>query len=84
MHVSRSHKEGMGANAPQPFDRPEPKARPKARLGEMSKSEDLPRSEEDANQPFYHEHAVLSQAAYDPIKFKSNYQDSCRFIQGLQ
>ena len=48
--------------------------RPKSKLGELTKHKDLPRSENDANQPFYHEHAVLSQAAYDPIKFKSNYQ----------
>ena len=43
-------------------------------LGKLTKGKDLPRSEDDANQPFYHEHAVLSQAAYDPVKFKSNYQ----------
>ena len=49
-------------------------ARPKSKLGELTKHKDLPRSENDANQPFYHEHAVLSQAAYDPIKYKSNYQ----------
>ncbi len=49
-------------------------ARPKDKLGELTKHKDLPRSKEDVNQPFYHEHAVLSQAAYDPVKFKSNYQ----------
>jgi len=49
-------------------------ARPKSKLGELTKHKDLPRSENDANQPFYHEHTVLSQAAYDPIKFKSNCQ----------
>ncbi len=47
-------------------------ARPKAGLGQLTKHKDLPRSKEDPNQPFYHEHAVLSQAAYDPVKFKSN------------
>ena len=25
-------------------------------------------------QPFYHEHAVLSHAAYDPLKLRKNYQ----------
>ncbi len=35
-------------------------ARPKGRLGELTKHKYLPRSENDANQPFYHEHAVLS------------------------
>ncbi len=49
-------------------------ARPKDKLGELTKHKDLPRSKEDVNQPFYHEHAVLSQAAYDPVKFKSSYQ----------
>ena len=48
--------------------------RPKSKLGELTKHKDLPRSENGANQPFYHEHAVLSHAAYDPVKFKSNYQ----------
>ncbi len=49
-------------------------ARPKSELGELTKHTDLPRSENDANQPFYHEHVVLSQAAYDPVKFKFNHQ----------
>jgi hypothetical protein len=48
--------------------------RPKAGLGELTEHKDLPWSKEDSNQPFYHEHAVLSQAAYDPVKFKSKYQ----------
>ncbi len=49
-------------------------SRPKDKLGELTKHKDLPRSKEDGNQPFYHEHAVLSQAACDPVKFKYNYQ----------
>ena len=49
-------------------------ARPKSKLGQLTKNKDLPRSPDNENQPFYHEHAVLSQAAYDPVKFKSNYQ----------
>ena len=48
--------------------------RPKSKLGQLTKNKDLPRSPDDGNQPFYHEHAVLSQAAYDPMKFKTNYQ----------
>ena len=48
--------------------------RPKEKLGQLTKAKDLPRSAEDSNQPFYHEHAVLSQAAYDPVKYKANYQ----------
>lgn len=43
-------------------------------LGKLTKAKDLPRSEDDSNQPFYHEHAVLSQAAYDPVKFQKGYQ----------
>ena len=39
-------------------------------LGKLTKAKDLPRNEEDSNQPFYHEHAVLSQAAYDLVKFQ--------------
>jgi len=34
--------------------------RPKSKLGQLTKSKDLPRSPEDDNQPFYHEHANLS------------------------
>ncbi len=49
-------------------------ARPNQKLGQLTKAKDLPRSKDDSNKPFYHEHAVLSQAAYDPVKFKSNYQ----------
>ena len=48
--------------------------RPKEKLGQLTKNKDLPTSADDLNKPFYHEHAVLSQAAYDPVKFKSNYQ----------
>ena len=44
-------------------------------LGKLTKAKDLPRSDADPNQPFYHEHAVLSQAAYDPVKFRNGYQD---------
>ena len=62
----------------QPFgDNPyyKPSARPLSKLGKVTKPKDLPRSEDDSNQPFYHEHAVLSQAAYDPAKYQKNYQD---------
>ena len=48
--------------------------RPKEKLGQLTKHKDFPRSPDDSNQPFYHKHALLSQAAYDPIKYKSNYQ----------
>lgn len=40
----------------------------------LTKAKDLPRSDIDVNKPFYHEHAILSQAAYDPIEFQKNYQ----------
>ncbi len=45
--------------------------RPKEKLGQLTKNKDLPTSADDVNKPFYHEHAVLSQAAYDPVKLKS-------------
>ena len=64
-------------NQSDPFgDNPyyKPAVRPLSKLGKVTKNRDLPRSEDDPNQPFYHEHAVLSQAAYDPVKFRKNYQ----------
>lgn len=48
--------------------------RPKEKLGQLTKNKDLPASADDSNKPFYHEHAVLSQAAHDPVNFKSDYQ----------
>lgn len=47
-------------------------ARPKSKLGELTKHKDLPRSENDANQPFY----LLKK---DPIAYQQSTID--RFYQ---
>ena len=50
-----------GGDGNNPFDS-NPYFRRSSRLGKLTKGKDLPRSDVDVNKPFYHEHAILSQA----------------------
>lgn len=84
MHMSLSHKEGMGANAPQPFDRPELKQglRQDSERGLRVKiyleAKRMLISLFIMNMLCCHKlHTIQSNS-------NLNYQDSCRFIQGLQ